>query len=157
MINKKPGSGKKKFTIYKISFFQKIGILLLVTFSLLASIRLFTHAVNFRGVVIGNDDISCYENLFSELKKMLSGEKVVGYITDKAPEEIFADADATAEYYLTQYAISPIIIDIRKRNGFIVGNFHTNWLTNNAKDKKLLLIKDLGNGIMLLKGAEESK
>lgn len=143
--------------IYRRLFFQKIGIWLLVAFSSLASVKLLRRAVDFRGVDSKNDNISRYENRFSEIKKMLYGEEVVGYITEKTPEEIFDDANAIAEYYLTQYAISPIVVDIRKRNGFIVGNFHSSQSVNNVKMKKLSLIKDFDNGIILLKSAEEPK
>ncbi len=151
MINK----SQEKFMTYKILFFQKIGILLLVTFSLLASIRLFTQAVNFQGVVIGNDDISRYENRFSELKKMLYGEGSVGYITDKTPEVV--SVKDIASYYLTQYAISPVVVDKEKCNGFIIGNFDSNRSAGNAHNGKLLLIKNFGNGVMLFKGTGESK
>jgi len=147
MTNKGPGNTKKKFVIYIASFFQRLGILLIIAFSLLASVKLFSGAVDFRGVEIKNDTISRNENRFTELRKVLRGEIIVGYVSD-----IIADWGVQQEeYYLTQYALSPTLVDTEKRSGFIVGNFHTGHLADNANTEKLFLIKNFGNGVMLFK------
>ncbi|MFH0731578.1 MAG: hypothetical protein V2A72_01490 [Candidatus Omnitrophota bacterium] len=136
---------------------QKIAMLIIVVFSLSASVRLFSYAVDFNGADIKNNNISRYESRFSEIRKMLASEKVVGYITEKTPEEITADANATAEYFLTQYAISPTVVDNKKFDGLVVGNLHSGYLSGNASTKKLSLIKNFGNGVMLLKSVGESE
>ena len=130
---------------------KKIGMVLLIAFSLLSSARLLTQSLNFRGVVIGNDETSRfmrhYENRFAELKKMLYGEKTVGYSTDKA----------LADYHLTQYAIAPIVIDKEKCDGYSIGSFSSDQSAATAHDGKLSVIKNFGNGVMLFKAAAKLK
>jgi hypothetical protein len=74
---------------------------------------------------------------------MLPPRGVVGYYGDSS-----ISPDSTAAYYLTQYALAPLVVDQSLRHRWVVGNFPDASLPI-ALPGELKLVKDFGNGVLL--------
>lgn len=121
-----------------------VGIGLLIAYFCLSSIySLFAllstprwHATSF-----GDVRISEYVSRFEGVRKFLPPRGIVGYLSD---------TDSVAEYYLAQYAVSPVILAKGKDFRFVIGYFHGISLGDEMLEKeKLKRIKDFGNGVSL--------
>lgn len=75
---------------------------------------------------------------FAALKAALPPQGIVGYV---------GDSESPADYYLTQYALAPLIVDHSSSHPLVIGNFSKSpaagWKGN------LQLVKDFGNGVIL--------
>lgn len=130
----------------------KFGIILLISLALFSNIRLLKKEFEFNRDYIGRDYVTWYEKRFEGLKGILPARGVVGYISDKRPEEIATDPELTRGYYLTEYALSPIIVDNNLGHELIIGNFHKPITApNSLKYRGLAVFKDFGNGVVLFK------
>ncbi len=78
------------------------------------------------------------------MKKALPVRGVVGYVED--PDETTDDG----AYYLTQYALAPLIVDHSPNHPLVVGNFSK--LSGAPPPVKLRVLKDFGNGVFLFAG-----
>ena len=91
------------------------------------------------------DEITRNLQRFDTLKKMLPEHGTVGYISDKLGD------DGSWDYYQTQYALSPIIIDRTANPEIVIGNFRDpNVVQQILIEDSLTVQKDLGNGVLLL-------
>ncbi len=127
----------------------EVGIVLLVLFALLSNFQLLYKAARFDFQFIEIDE---YENRFENLKKALPSRGVVGYMTDREPLEISQDVIALAAYYLIQYSLAPLIVVNSLEHNLIIGNFYETEVDGKIlEDKGLILVKDFGDGIMLIK------
>jgi len=125
----------------------KACVILIIFFALLSNIQLLTQTVTSAPSLIGRDEISLYEKRFEGLKKILPKHGVVGYIAEEGAEAVRANT----EYFLTQYALSPIIVVNTQERRLVVGNFSPAVSGSKvATDRNLTLLKDFGNGVMLL-------
>ena len=78
---------------------------------------------------------------------------VVGYISNEQAEDIRFDAGA-AEYYLTQYALTPLVVAYSPNYPFVVGNFRQAVIDPQMyTSKDLVPLKDFGNGVVLFRRA----
>lgn len=122
-----------------------LGILFLAFFSILSSWGQF--AANLKEFdpelsLSTHDGVSLYEQRFTEVKKMLPEQGVVGYFSDTPAD--------SAEFFLTQYALSPLIVDKSQPHELVIGNF-----ANRNLDPKMLTYMslnvraDFGNGVKL--------
>lgn len=71
---------------------------------------------------------------------------VVGYIG--AP-----GSPALAEYYLTQYALAPLVVDHSPNHPLVVGNFRAGTPLSEPPDS-LQLVRDFGDGVLLFSGKD---
>lgn len=89
-----------------------------------------------------SDDVArLSKQRFSALKNDLPSRGVVGYIGE-------SNDSATPDYYLTQYALVPLVVDRSTNHSLIVGNFPSTRLPQFPPTFQIL--KDLGNGVVLL-------
>jgi len=131
----------------------RAAIILLIFFALLSNLRLFRQTLNFAPKPLGTDEITLYEKRFAELKKILPYHGVVGYISNKQAEDIRFDAGA-AEYYLTQYALTPLVVAYSPNYPLVVGNFLQSVIDPEIyTSKDLVPLKDFGNGVLLFRRA----
>ena len=84
---------------------------------------------------------------FARLKTRLPSEGVVGYIGD-------AGDSATPYYYLTQYALAPLVVDNSIDHALVIGNFPSSQ--GSRIPHNLQLVEDFGNGVLLLAGKESN-
>ena len=90
----------------------------------------------------GVDDASLYDKRFGRLKGMLPSHGVVGYITDEK-------FDAKT-FYLTQYALSPVILVNNTEPKLIVAYFNDSSSSIQfCKDNNLFLLEKVDNNVML--------
>lgn len=129
----------------------KIGMLLLILLpALVTNLLMFGVEIKkYRKSLIKNE-VTMHEDRFVILKKILPPQSVVGYITDQQTGNSVKEYYAVKEYYLTQYALSPIIIVNEKSRHLVIGNFHEP-INNVLKDTNLILFKEFDNGVMLFK------
>jgi hypothetical protein len=122
----------------------KAGILLFIFCCLLSTTRLVFEAP--KPAHIQRDDISTRsDQRFAALKANLPANGVVGYIGE------IGDS-ATPDYYLTQYALAPLVVDLSPNHSIVVGNFP--FAPPAQIPQNLRLVKDFGKGVMLLSSKE---
>jgi hypothetical protein len=108
---------------------------------LLSSVRLIVDAPAASGLKSGSDDIARRsDQRFSALKSTLPQRGVVGYIGEPGPL-------ALGDYYLTQYALAPVVVDHSPNHDLVIGNF-PNSLSPGVPSN-LQLEKDFGSGVLL--------
>lgn len=91
------------------------------------------------------DSQTLYGRRFKELKKALPSHGVVGYITDEIDEIPW-------NYYQTQYALSPVIVDKTPGQELVVGNFRDSAaISEVTANSDLILLKDFGDGVVLFR------
>lgn len=132
------------------------GLAMLIMVCLFSNVRLLKPAdhflYRFTGIKeIVPDEVSLNEKRFEHLKRLLPSHGIVGYITDKeGPDDL-----ATHEQYLrVQYVLAPVIVDRGTKHPLIVGNLTRPGTAPQAftASKRLTLVKDFGNGVLLLQG-----
>lgn len=122
------------------------AILLFVACCLLSTAHILFQAP--RAGHIGADDISKRSDLrFAALKARLPAGGVIGYIGE--PSE-----SATPDYYLTQYALAPLVVEFSANHSIVVGNFPSS--TASEIPPGLTLVQDFGNGVILF-AAKDAK
>ena len=123
-----------------------VAVLVFILCCLLSTTRLIIDAP--RPGNIQRDDISTRsDERFAALKAHLPVSGVIGYIGE-------ANDSATPDYYLTQYALAPLVVDLSPNHEIVVGNFPS---TPPSKiPQNLRLMKDFGNGVMLFSSKEEN-
>lgn len=104
---------------------------------LLSSFRLVINSLHSGS----SDAAKLSDQRFAALKKELPTRGVVGYLGDSGDS-------ATADYYSTQYALAPLIVDRSTNHELIVGNFR--GARQSQLPSTLQVVKDFGNGVVLL-------
>jgi hypothetical protein len=93
----------------------------------------------------GPDEVTLYQRRFAVLSPMLDRQRVVGYVSDRP--------DAAREFFLTQYALAPIIVANHARVGLVIGNFFDPATGPAvAAAHRLTLVRDFGDGLVLYRG-----
>jgi hypothetical protein len=93
----------------------------------------------------GQISISEYENRFRDVRNILPERGVIGYLSDGGHDE-------TLSYYLTQYALAPVVVDHSLQHPLVVGNFTDRSATRaRTWPHDLVVVQDFGNGIVLLR------
>jgi hypothetical protein len=126
----------------------KLGILLIVLFAITSSVNLLRKTIDFDLISFGKDSITLYDKRFCEIRKELPGCGTLGYITDINPESY---SSYVGEYYLTQYALSPLVVDNAIEYPVVIGNFHSDVPDpKNLFSRGLSLVKNYSQGVLLL-------
>ena len=122
----------------------KAGILLFVFCCLLSTRRMAFESLRLRhSSCVDVSKLS--DQRFAALKAHLPVSGVVGYIGESGDS-------ATRDYYLTQYALAPLVVDLSPNHPFVVGNFPAS--APSVVPQNLHLVEDFGNGVMLLSDRE---
>ena len=115
------------------------AILLLAVCCLLSTGRILLRAPGPRR--ISSDDISKRsDQRFAALKARLPAGGVIGYLGETGDF-------ATPDYYLTQYALAPLVVDLSPNHSLVVGNFPSSPPFRIPQN--LRLVEDFGQGVML--------
>jgi hypothetical protein len=118
-------------------------IMLVILFSLLSSVHLLVVSGKLRPRLFGTDELTLYDHRFDGVKRALPEHGIIGYVGDPHGEE-----GGIRDYYLTQYALAPLIVDYSPAHHLVVGNIpdvNSTILANHD----LKLLKDFGNGVRL--------
>lgn len=133
-------------------FFSRLGMGLIIGYSFFESFQLSKELIStkFNGI----DLVTQHEKRYQEIRKALPQNTTVGYISSLSdPKNILSVADTThevQEYYLAQYALSPVVLERGKDHSLVVGDFYRPDIKIEI-DKNLTIVKDYGNGVLLLK------
>ena len=85
------------------------------------------------------------EQRFAALKALLPKRGVIGYVGEPG-------AAALGDYYLTQYALAPLVVDHSLNHALVVGNFPSSpgGAPAASPSGNLQLVQDFGDGVLLL-------
>jgi len=132
------------------------GILFLLLVSLFSTVKLTKpteqFASRFAGITeIAPDGITLSERRFSVLRTLLPRGGTVGYVTD----DDMGGYTAYERYLTVRYVLAPVLVENDHRYAHVVGNI-TQPKTDPARfvlERNLTLLKNLGDGVLLLEGA----
>jgi hypothetical protein len=122
----------------------KCAILFFTLCCLLSTIRILREAPN--PAQITSDDISKRsDQRFAAVKTRLPATGVIGYIGESGNS-------STPDYYLTQYALAPLVIDRSAHHAIVIGNFPLSPPSDLPPN--LRPVEDFGSGVLLLAGED---
>jgi hypothetical protein len=123
---------------------MKCAILVFTLCCLLSTIRILREAPN--PAHLSQDDISKRsDQRFAAVKTRLPASGVIGYIGESGNS-------STPDYYLTQYALAPLVVDRSTHHAIVIGNFPLSPPSNLPPN--LRLVEDFGSGVLLLAGED---
>jgi hypothetical protein len=92
------------------------------------------------------------------LREHLPPRGVVGYASDGWNGNAFTTVEALQDYFLTQYALAPVIVLRGTDFPLVVGNYRADSAAEPAADRTypagLVVRRNLGEGVLVLEGAE---
>lgn len=122
----------------------KAAILLFTLSCLFSTIRILREAPN--PSHLNPDDISKRsDQRFARVKTSLPANGVIGYIGE-------IGNSSTPDYYLTQYALAPLVVDRSTRHALVIGNFPLS--PPSAVPPNIQLVQDFGSGVLLFAGED---
>lgn len=100
-----------------------------------------------------------YEERFAAIAEIGSPGLVAGYITDKLERGVFTDPVGLQEFFLTQYAVAPIVLARGTGPPLVIANFPDlddpeSIRRAAALAERLGLLRDYGDGVLLLGSLE---
>jgi len=120
------------------------SIAFLILLSLLSSAGMIFTSPRPRHMEV--DDIGARsDKRFAQLKAHLPANGVIGYIGETGDS-------ALPDYYLTQYALAPLVVDRSAHRAIVIGNFPHTLPSEIPSDLKL--VQDFENGVLLFAGKE---
>ncbi len=135
-----------------LTFRAKAGLLVLAAVAILSNLRLLVELFgDYTSPSRETYGIAGFEGHYEPLRQVLPKRGVVGYITE--PSRDPADPITVAEFYVTQYALAPVIVVNSPNQDYVIGNFRTAPQPSYYFDRNLTLLKDFGNGVALFRGS----
>ena len=123
---------------------MKCAILLFTICCLLSTIRILREAPN--AAHITRDDVSKKsDERFAAVKTRLPASGVIGYLGESGNS-------STPDYYLTQYALAPLVVDRSSHHAIVIGNFPLSRPSDLPPNLRLL--EDCGSGVLLFVGED---
>lgn len=133
----------------RIPFLSKVAVVLVVFSALLSNFKLvFETATAFDAERLGKDRITLHASRLERVKKALPRHGTVGYISNLKADDIRFDP-GFGEYYLTQYALAPLVVAYSSDQPLVVGNFRGAASVASATLRNMVVAKDFGNGLLL--------
>ena len=126
----------------------KAAIALLVCIGLASSILMLRSARwEQRDASLGQDELARFEARLEAIRGDLPRYGVVGYVTD-TPNNI------NLELVWTRYYLTPLVVIPYSQQHLVIGNFHKCPSSEMLSERRFALVKDYGNGLMLLMNQE---
>jgi hypothetical protein len=129
----------------------RAGIAVLTVFALFATVESFRQA---RPVLFGRVPVSptaASEQRFAGLKAALPPRGLVGYLSPVPPDKVFRGTANVAQFYLTQYALVPLLVVNDPHQAYVVGNFFHGSAAQASRYPDLETARDFGHGVMLFR------
>jgi hypothetical protein len=118
-----------------------IGIAVTTFLCLFSTGRLLTEVPSPGHLKNGVSDVAeRSDRRFAELRRALPEYGVVGYVGDSSETGV-------ADYYLTQYALAPLVIERSTNHKLVIGNFPR--APRRGTEADLVLVRDFGGGVLL--------
>ncbi|MCX6607377.1 MAG: hypothetical protein NTV52_27855 [Acidobacteria bacterium] len=125
---------------------RSVAAALLVAFVSLLSIgRFFQQISDFFVKRPAIDGVTQFTARYQPVRSLLPDKGVIGYMTD--PAAAADEVNATAEFYLAQYALAPIVVVNSPNQRYVVTNFHVMVTTGSMADQGYKLVREFGNGV----------
>ncbi|OGI25816.1 MAG: hypothetical protein A2287_06765 [Candidatus Melainabacteria bacterium RIFOXYA12_FULL_32_12] len=121
-----------------------IFVLSIAVSSVRLNILYFINIIKHNPSISGKQDIIFFDRRFSLVKSFLPPGSVVGYISDSYKSD-------NMDYFLTQFALNPLIISNKSNNEIFIGNFRSVNYRNICLNNGFEIIKDFGGGVILLR------
>ena len=129
------------------------GSAILVALCMYAASRLLARTMADSLRAPGKDRVDELIERFEVIKKELPPYGVVGYLAEPGDR---ADIDRIVEFRIAQYALCPVVLVDKVRPGLVIGSYHDAAAFAVLREaKKLVVLKDLGKGLVLLRGGAE--
>lgn len=128
-----------------------IGVFSLILFAVLSSRLALRVALDPPPWAGTQDEISRYEARFRLLRSALPPKGVVGYLAEPRRLDRPSDFDYRKGFYLTQYALAPLVVVNSTAPPLVIGNFRSAGPELTAADPTLVLVKDFGDGALLFR------
>lgn len=107
---------------------------------------------------LDDDDVvltDIYQNRYSQLRKNLPKQGVMGYITVSRPND---EGDILAKYYLTQFELTPLIISSDVNRHLIIGDLNNGNEVKQVKEKyNFRILAEFPNGVALFESGDMNK
>ena len=134
-----------------------LGITLLLLLALVASGQMVARALRLIGDpegddAVGRDRVARHEERLAGLRTVLPERGVVGYLSDNRAADGFSDMSAMEEYFMTQYALAPLVIVPGADRDTVVGLFSRPVDVNPSTGLRIL--GNFGDGVLLMKREE---
>ncbi len=127
----------------------RIGVLSVIVFALLSSGVALRRALDPPPWAVAQDEVSQYEARFQLLRSALPPKGVVGYLSEsRHPPH---DVDWARRFYLTEYALAPLVVVDSIAPALVIGNFRSASPERNVADPTLVLVRDFGDGVLLFR------
>ena len=117
---------------------SKTALCIFVVGCLLSSGRMLVHTARTSDDPAENERRSGAR--FLALREALPQRGVIGYIGQSQ--------DSVGHYYLTQYALAPLVVDFSANHSLLIGNFPNT--PPQILPANLKVLRDFGNGVLLL-------
>ncbi|HMG36213.1 MAG TPA: hypothetical protein VKM94_19910 [Blastocatellia bacterium] len=130
---------------------NKIGAVLLAAFVLQSNARTLLPQAGFlqsllRSGYQRNDEVSAFEARFESLKREVSNQTVVGYVTSDEIRDNWLRYDH--DLFMAQYVLAPVIVKESHKERVVIGNFPDDAKAPSRIDRDgLVLTRDLSNGL----------
>jgi len=125
------------------------GVYLLALVALASSAALARHIENTSRDRTGKDDVSPFLRRLEPLRRALPSHGTVGYEADAL--DPLADREDVRRFYLTQYAVAPVIVVAGVDRELVIGDYRSPEACRICKSKEFTLAADFGDGLMLFR------
>jgi len=131
----------------------RIGVLSIILFAVLSNglalRQTLRHRLDPPEWTPRQEEMSRSEIRFQLLRRALPANGIVGYFAEPAPLD--RSRDYRKHFYLTQYALAPLVVVDNTAPALVVGNFQSAVPELDVADPTLVLVADFGDGLLLFR------
>ncbi len=144
------------------AFRRWAGLLILIVLTAYAVLNLLWQGIRSYQDLPQTDPVTIHEARIDQLRPFLPASGAVGYVTTVENDRIFAmekaiqNVEYLAQYALTQYTLSPLIVQNSPDFPLVVGNFLDGPPAPGFLEKhRLVPLNDFGDGLVLYRSEEK--
>jgi hypothetical protein len=106
------------------------------------------------GIAAPANPVLRHEQRFARLREALKTHRVrgtIGYLADLPPERLRADSRAMEEFFLSQFALVPVVLDANvESRPWAIANLHGTRAADRVP-AGYHVVEDFGDGVLLLR------
>ena len=133
--------------------FRWLSLALVVVWSL-ANVVHVSRTVTRRNPLQEAGVIAAYDERFRLVREeilAIENLKRVGFVSDVQPNEVLYDFTAAKDYFLTQYALAPVVLTLEpQETNYAIGSFSSTAIENRVLSG-FETVRDWGDGIVLFR------